>query len=1115
MNVTETTSNITLSGWTHPLTISKDALNSVISGNDAQAVLSVPGVLSIPKSGFLRHQTAGGAIFTRPVQFLGATSSLGSDGYGAYLDLNLNLLYGVSDGGATQPVTVRLRFYEGKELFEGKIVSVGSEILTFAQTYTELTYPVTATQYFTLSKSFDNNVQSEWANNTGSWQSPCNVASVGRFWGGPYASGQYSGLGPYVDPAVINYDMTSELFALYNKAYQFYAASTLISARVDKITAGFAVTTVPSWQGELEYNKWVSRNMTPKVRPAWQYRIPHYSVQHYGTVAGSGVWYYLPGEIENRISVIQSQNYPVSLFEVDYGWFDAIGSWNFTNGGLSAPDGITANMANFAGTGQSVVQYIKAHGLHAGGYATIDKGQYAAYDPTTPAGRLAIESVATQLYNLGFEYARIDFMYGNMAETFMAMAVFYNKMQTLKPDFFIEAHQPYFAPYVDSVRTNDQMDFFAGWQAVFKKKYKVGIVHAPNCVIDTDANGHDIWTSTITTSSALIEQIKMMMGYGRPEIYYMYGTFPTPAASNSSFTSAFQTAEPTLLSLMQQWDMLPKEVPTRTITNGFNTGFSTLLTYSNGSTVSWDENTGNLVINSASTSTTIMPGPTSTTTTTAAPATTTAAPGSTTTAAPGTTTTAAPGVTTTTAIPGTTTTAAPTTTTTAPTTTPGPDSTPDAFSFTPITGAALSSVQFSNSVIITGINTPTLVTAGIAAFQVNNSGSWIGLGMVNNGDSIIMRATASGSYSTTSSFTLTVGTASAVFSITTLNAPGPTGGSATPSGTQGIALNPGTYQGALSYKAYFTIDGSTPSLSHFYTSMSDVTGATVGGGFLQGVTYKFIFTAFTGVNNTGTESPASSVYTVIIPVPTTTTVAPIKPTVPQIALVPGNGSITVSLLSGGVGATSWRADWSNDPDVYWAMNDLGNVISGLPFTITGLNNGVSWHIFVVAVNAYGDSYSDIVSATPFAPITTTAMPTTTTTTTIATPTTTGAPTAPRSSVTFSNFSNTGTTTAGPATTTSTAAPTTSTSVPPPTTTTAIPTTTTARPTTTTARPTTTTTTAAPPPYVEISLGSFTTQIPVFTGGALEILTSSGVVAVALRDFGPIEINTSRGVKCLG
>jgi len=99
------------------------------------------------------------------------------------------------------------------------------------------------------------------------------------------------------------------------------------------------------------------------------------------------------------------------------------------------------------------------------------------------------------------------------------------------------------------------------------------------------------------------------------------------------------------------------------------------------------------------------------------------------------------------------------------------DTTPDAFSFTALTGQAISSSVSSSAVTITGMgdSIPISITGG--EYQID-SGGWVSTaGTINNNSSVQVRVTTSSSYSTAASATLTIGTLSASFSATTTTAP--------------------------------------------------------------------------------------------------------------------------------------------------------------------------------------------------------------------------------------------------------------------------------------------------------------------------------------------------------
>ncbi len=101
------------------------------------------------------------------------------------------------------------------------------------------------------------------------------------------------------------------------------------------------------------------------------------------------------------------------------------------------------------------------------------------------------------------------------------------------------------------------------------------------------------------------------------------------------------------------------------------------------------------------------------------------------------------------------------------------DSTPNPFTFTDATNAALTSVIESNDITISDINqlVDIDITGDPSAEYRINGGAWTssaGTGNVANGDVIRVRLTSSGSNNTTSVATLTVGGVTDTFSVTTI-----------------------------------------------------------------------------------------------------------------------------------------------------------------------------------------------------------------------------------------------------------------------------------------------------------------------------------------------------------
>lgn len=98
------------------------------------------------------------------------------------------------------------------------------------------------------------------------------------------------------------------------------------------------------------------------------------------------------------------------------------------------------------------------------------------------------------------------------------------------------------------------------------------------------------------------------------------------------------------------------------------------------------------------------------------------------------------------------------------------DQTPNAFNFTAVTGAALNTtvVHPGGARTISGINAPTPISIVGGAYQINNTGAWLTTaGTVNNGDVVNVRRVTGGAYSTAYVATLTVGSFSTSFTVTT------------------------------------------------------------------------------------------------------------------------------------------------------------------------------------------------------------------------------------------------------------------------------------------------------------------------------------------------------------
>lgn len=96
------------------------------------------------------------------------------------------------------------------------------------------------------------------------------------------------------------------------------------------------------------------------------------------------------------------------------------------------------------------------------------------------------------------------------------------------------------------------------------------------------------------------------------------------------------------------------------------------------------------------------------------------------------------------------------------------DNTPDPFGFTNLTNQPLATLVASSVIVVSGINMASPISVVGGEYQIN-SGAWTTVaGTVNNGDSVRVRHVTSGTESTTTTTTLTIGGVSSSFSTETV-----------------------------------------------------------------------------------------------------------------------------------------------------------------------------------------------------------------------------------------------------------------------------------------------------------------------------------------------------------
>jgi hypothetical protein len=173
------------------------------------------------------------------------------------------------------------------------------------------------------------------------------------------------------------------------------------------------------------------------------------------------------------------------------------------------------------------------------------------------------------------------------------------------------------------------------------------------------------------------------------------------------------------------------------------------------------------------------------------------------------------------------------------------DTTPDAFSFTDQTGVALNTLTTSNSLTITGVNVPTSVSvSGQGSPQISiNGGAWGTSGTITNSQTLQVRLTSSASPNTASNATVTVGTGSDNWSVT----------------TTGAVFNPARANCSTNNGGPFALAGSYDTPGTTYWVWGDGTYVYVADGDSGISAYTFNGSTFTFK---GSYDPAGKVYTV-------------------------------------------------------------------------------------------------------------------------------------------------------------------------------------------------------------------------------------------------------------
>jgi len=314
---------------------------------------------------------------------------------------------------------------------------------------------------------------------------------------------------------------------------------------------------------------------------------------------------------------------------------------------------------------------------------------------------------------------------------------------------------------------------------------------------------------------------------------------------------------------------------------------------------------------------------------------------------------------------------------------------PDSFVLNPVTGAVINTSILSNLVTISGLaGTVPVSISGVSGFYRRNGGNWTAAaGVVANGDTLQLFINTPNSYNSTTTVTLSVGSFSTDFSVTTLagtatgdnlisNSVLDAGGFAAVASTliadallSGSALNAGALVGILSadsLTSFSVLDAGQLSAVPIISPDSLASSSSLGSGQLVGIA---MGDTLAGASTLATctvfgilsADPLASASALDRGGLTAAATAPAAPTV-SASNSPSQLTTTWNPVSGATSYNGWYGT-SNPPTI-----EVVGVNS--PWIIlSGLTPGVTYYTAVSSVNASGESVkSNAAAAAAAAPV---------------------------------------------------------------------------------------------------------------------------------------------------
>ena len=270
-------------------------------------------------------------------------------------------------------------------------------------------------------------------------------------------------------------------------------------------------------------------------------------------------------------------------------------------------------------------------------------------------------------------------------------------------------------------------------------------------------------------------------------------------------------------------------------------------------------------------------------------------------------------------------------------TTMASDTTPDIFAFVDQTDVQLNAVIISNTILVSGINSPAAILVSGGQYSINGGALTSVAGMINNGDTVTVQHSSAASFATVINTTLTIGSVSDIFSSTTV--------AVSPPPPPAVDTTPDTF--IFADQADVALSVSVSSARITISGINSAAAISVSGGEYQ--INSGAFTVLAGTVNNGD--------TVIVRHTSATTAA----TVTSTMLTIGGVSDIFSSTTAGADPSPPSGDTTPDKFTFTDQMDveLNALVSSAGIMVTGIDSSAA---IVISGGLYSINGGEFTSA---------------------------------------------------------------------------------------------------------------------------------------------------------